>query len=225
MSHSATRRFRSILLLPALLLSACTGKGELPAPFDTLQAVFFRNSAPTAEEIDVDKLPVSAILVEFGRGSARVALADTRDGTLVWRARDRAEVHTRQGILVRTVGLPDNLRVVRFEGLPGGLTTPVPDAAGAGGYIRLFDMPSRRLYDIRADCKLEEAGQEQVTVGKYTFDTSVYDEDCTVESMRWRFTNRYWYESESKRIWRSRQVISPELGTMEITLLRPAQIP
>ncbi|WP_372055616.1 YjbF family lipoprotein [Tistrella mobilis] len=225
MSRSAMSRLRSILLLPAFLLAGCTDKGELPAPFDTLQAVFFRNSVPSAEEIDVDKLPVSAILVKFGRGSARVALADTRDGTLIWRARDRAEIHTRQGILVRTVGLPDNLRIVRFDGLPAGVTTPVPGAAGAGKYVRLFDMPSRGLYDIRADCAVEEVGQEKVTVGKYTFDTNVYDESCTAETMRWDFTNRYWYEPESKRIWRSRQRVSPELGAMEITLLRPAQIP
>jgi len=86
-------------------------------------------SAPTAQEIDVDKLPVAAILVGFGRGSARVALAGNRDGTLIWRAADRAEIHTRQGILVRTVGLPDNLRIVRIDSLPEGASAPVPAAA------------------------------------------------------------------------------------------------
>lgn len=226
MSRSAMSHIRSILLLlPALLLAACTDKGELPAPFDTLDAVFFPQSAPSADEIDVDKLPVAAILVEFGRGSARVALADTRDGTLIWRARDRAEIHTRNGILVRTVGLPDDVRVIRFDGLPPGARTPVPAAAGAGTYVRIFDMPDRRLYGARADCSLAEVGQEPVKVGKYEFGTVVYDESCTVEALGWQYTNRYWYEPDSKRIWRSTQRLSRELGDMEITLLRPARIP
>lgn len=213
------------MLLPALLLGACTDTTDLPAPFDTLNAVFFPPSAPTAQEIDVDKLPVAAILVGFGRGSARVALAGTQDGTLIWRAADRAEIHTRHGVLMRTVGLPDNLHIVRIDGLPEGASTPVPAAAGARPYVRIFDLPNRRLYGARADCSLAEVGQEPLQIGQYRFDTVVYDETCTVEAMRWRYTNRYWYEPDSTRVWRSVQHISPDMGDMDITLLRSAPIP
>lgn len=131
-------------------------------------------------------------------------------GTTVWQTLDGITLSFRQGVLVGTRGLGDDL-------MTSGITNTLAMVDG-----KLDDMyyPHVRSYldgeyqtEFRSfQCRQQARSREQTSIGGHIYVTRKIEERCV--SPRDEFTNTYWLNTSGEVI-KSRQWVSPAIEYME----------
>jgi hypothetical protein len=127
---------------------------------------------------------------------------------------------TRDGRLVRTVGLPDNIASVT-PSLTGALIPPSQVLKSAFTSIRSADLPDEHRYSVAISCKTVSMGHATITILGKAMDTVRADEACESSALGWTFRDSYWVDPQSGFVWRSIQHLTPKGETLETEVLRP----
>lgn len=202
--------------LACVLLAGCSAvsKGSV----ETLRLAFHRSKvAPTAESVSA--LPYFQMQVNAPTGQAILVLAKVEDGRLGWYGGQHDIVFTRNGVLVKTVGLPQNLdsqSLGQGEPFDNGLQ----NVRGPVDYTRRMDWSPGYRYGIDLRGHIEPRGEETVTILGQPHQLLRYDEQLTVVSTGQRMDNRYWVDPSDGFIWRSQQHVAPGFS-LELIQLRP----
>ncbi len=220
------RSRRQFLGLAGVGLLAGCGSGAQGLWFNSLKdfynvAVAPDPGIPLARE-QIEKQPFAMIAVKTGRrGAAIMVLAFNRGGELNWHSRDKAVVATRGGRIVRTVGLPENIRETR----------PLdPDPAVAGLHRVVAGARARRIVDFDGherfgrvvEARYRPMGRERVEIAGLTYDLLLVVEENRIEVDDWEFENRFWVDPGTGFVWRSEQHVSPEFDPFVVSVLKPA---
>lgn len=149
-----------------------------------------------------------------------IVLATDKAGEQLWTSAMRIVLVTRDGRLVRSVGLGRDLG---GSSPRAGTSLPSPAAALQGPFVtrRLTDYPDIGRYAIDVDCRSHAVNRQTITILGRAIPTMRVDEDCKSVALRWRFTDSYWVNPEDSLVWRSRQHIHPNAPTIETELFRP----
>ncbi len=215
---------RSIILgLPALAgLAAC---GKIPALDGALalaKAITFGFPDMPLSREKIDQIPYATAYAKLGWGPRTLIVLDNYEGQdLRWVSPDAVALVTRQGRVIKTAGLPDNMRASRF------LTTdPV------AGYLHRLDEPVSCLrevdfdkdgiYGLTIDSVFETAGARRITILERAHDTILVRERCRARHVNWRFENLYWADLRTGFPWKSVQHISRHFDPVDIEILKPA---
>lgn len=161
---------------------------------------------------------------KIGRGPRGLMILGRIEGQeLHWISSDRIVLVTRYGRVIRTAGLPANLKETRLidldplEGLREGRFETDP-------FRRLVDLAPPDHYQIMVTSNLELLGKESIVIAELLFDTEVFRERCSARDFDWTFENRYWVDPDNGVIWKSIQHIHPDIPPVELELLKPAGI-
>lgn len=148
-----------------------------------------------------------------------LVLATDSGGELLWTGPSHVVIVTRNGRIVRTVGLGHDL---------AGLTTrngaaPPPGAAVKGPFTitRLEDFPELGIYGAQVSCRTRLVGQQKIDVLGQPVTTNRVEEACHSRRPDWSFVDTYWVDPDNGLVWRSRQHIHPKGGEIETELFRP----
>lgn len=205
---------RSFALLSALsaltALAGCSGQGVLQRFAGPVPGV----SGP--EELDaLARAGAPQMIVRMpDRGIAStLRLAETRNGVQAWRALDNVQIYIRDGIIIGTRGLGNDLMTAD--------TGPAADLIrrGQAGRItrihRMLDGEDR--LEIRSwICDITPVGPEPVRTGEDSHVTALrVDETC--HSPRGGLTNRHWVLNGA--ILQSEQVFSQNPGRILVLFL------
>lgn len=137
---------------------------------------------------------------------------DSPGGIVVWRSEDDITLALRNGVLVATRGLGDDLlsaSALVGDGQPG------PVVGGARRYqIRGGDADQRGLV---MRCQLIDLGLDPVVIVERQYPTRHLQERC--EGGGGRVVNDYWVDSGAGRVWQSRQWAGPTLGYLRLRQL------
>jgi Group 4 capsule polysaccharide lipoprotein gfcB, YjbF len=154
-----------------------------------------------------------------GGNQQLLVLATDSGGELLWTGPSHAVIVTRDGRIVRTIGLGHDL---------AGLTTrsaaaPPPSAAVRGPFstARQEDFPELGLYGVLVSCRAHLAGQQRIDILGQSVTTNRVDESCQSQRPEWSFVDSYWVDPDNGVVWRSRQHIHPKSGEIETEVFRP----
>jgi hypothetical protein len=148
-----------------------------------------------------------------------LVLATDTNGELLWTSPSRVVFVTRDGRIIRTLGLPHDL---------SGFTTPGgPPPAPAEAIRQPFtstrqeDFPELGFYGVAVSCQARLVGRQKITILGQAITTNRVDESCQSQKPEWSFVDSYWLDADSGLAWQSRQHINPKGGTIQIQIFRP----
>jgi len=205
--------------LTALGLSAC---GENRLGENVMRAIQLTTTGLPSPEISrerVSNLPYASIAANIGKGPRTLMILwrSERDDRH-WLTSDGSALVTRGGRVVRTVGLPVNLR----ESLPIGED---PVAIGLQSVVaqqqsgRVIDMDE--AYGLRIDAVIEPLGPAIITIADIDFETQVFREINRVRHMNWTFVNIFWVDPADGFVWKSQQHFARAYPPLTIEVLKP----
>jgi hypothetical protein len=168
----------------------------------------------------VSSLPYASIGAKIGKGPRSLLILwreDRKD--LHWLSADNAAIVTRNGRVVKTAGLPENLRDTRSVG-QDPLATGLVSEGAPTNYRRVVETDAP-TYDLEIQSRFERIGARQITIAEIEFDTILYEEECAAKTVNWSFRNRYWVDPADGFVWRSQQAIARSFPQIEIEVLKP----
>lgn len=154
------------------------------------------------------------LLAEIGGAGGAAFLAPVaRNGAVeTWSTPDDITLSLREGVLVATRGLGQDLMSVSAPGI-------ADIARGAGSHARTHYALDGADRTVRRDyaCTLSAEGSETILVLQRSHATRRVTERCAGDAGT--FVNRYWFEP-SGALRRSEQQIDPALGTVRLSRLQ-----
>jgi hypothetical protein len=169
----------------------------------------------------VATLPYATITAKVGdlpRGLMGLMKIDGSD--LYWASSNRIAVVTRRGRLIKTVGLPQDLRDMRVSGddplagAPHQLPRPVT-------YVRQLDLAHPDHFELVVDSELTLIGPRKITILEIEFDTILLQERNSARTLRWRFDNQFWVDPVDGFVWKSAQHIGRDVPVLNIEVAKP----
>jgi len=216
-----------------ILVGGCSrGPEKAPLEVEVAQAVgqkvaALRNRSeevrppPTRAQLDTVKSPYIEVTLERHDLLAYLRQeAVRRDGDpgqiVVWRTDDNVTLALRNGVLIATRGLGDDL--LSASALVGNGASG-PQRGGARSYhIRGLDNESRSL---NLACDLQGLGAETIEIVALSYATRHLQQRCEggEGAEAGVVVNDYWVDSVSGRLWQSRQWAGPTIGYLRIRQL------
>ncbi len=209
------------LLLLCLLLQACTQTQESFG--ETLQLAVMGPDDVTISDEKIQVLPYASMYLRVNEGPRIfVVLGYNEQGEQKWVTQDQAMLVTQHGRVVRTYGLTDNLQQVNnISQDPLANALQIVDGASwtrtlswtEHGQLRQGTAISRFSRD--KDTVLELAG---VNVA-----CRVYHEVVTLDALGKSWENTFWIDTTTGLVRQSKQMLSADDFSVDITLLKPAK--
>jgi hypothetical protein len=203
--------------LVTLLSSGCTTVSL--GSIDTLKQAVAGGTAVHPTAASVAAQPYFQLQVSSHDGEAVMILASVQGAWLGWYGTDGQAVFLRHGLLVKTLGLTQNLDT---------LLLPQEDPFAAGlqhlqqpiTYTRVMDWSPGYRYGVQAQAQLSPKAMEDVEILGTVHHLRRIDERVRSTEAGLDVTNRYWVDPVDGFIWKSRQYAAPGLP-LELIQLRP----
>jgi hypothetical protein len=205
-----------VLLIAMALLVGCSSVSR--GSVETIRLAFRRATVdPTPASVAAS--PYFQLQVNAPTGQAILILAKVEDGRLGWYGGQHDIVFTRDGLLVKTVGLSENLdSELSSDNSP--FRQGLQHVGSTVEYTRRVDWSPGYRYGIELKVRLEPKGIETIDILGQARKLRRFDESVTVISTGQHMENRYWVDPADGFIWRSRQYVTPGFS-LELIQLRP----
>jgi hypothetical protein len=216
---------RLLFLAGLLLVSGCSSTGTSDY---TLYYQAMRQSLSHAFGGDTHIGKDQAAAISYASIGYRVnngpeqllVLATDSGGEQLWTSAAHVVIVTRDGRIVRTVGLAQDVSAVTPQ-KGQQLISPAQVRETNLTTTRMEDFPGIPIYGAAVTCTANPRGPETITILGRGITTRKVDETCRSDLLDWSFTDSYWVDSQSALIWRSIQHVSPKAEKIEIETLRP----
>jgi hypothetical protein len=215
----------AIAALPALLLcTACNSEGS--SAYGQFYQIARQSMAASFGNVRVTRkqataIPYASIGYSIDHGNENIlVLATDNNGEQLWTSASHVVLVTRNGRIVRSVGLDHDLAGTTFatDGQP-----PRPDAAIKGSFTstRQMDFPELGLFGVIVSCHASAQGRQTIKILGQALITMRVDETCESRARNWAFVDTFWVDPDNGLVWRSQQHIHPKGGVIEIQTFRP----
>lgn len=210
-----------LLALSLSMLSACSAdtRGEL----DAVRMSMHRTSRLHPTAASVAATPYFQLQVDAPTGQAILILGSVEGDLLGWYGKDGQAVFTRDGVVVRTLGLAQNLDNTRWPAInpfARGLRNvrePTRDE-------RVLDLSPGYRYGATLQSQLRPGPIENVDILGTVHRLQRVDEVVQVPGLGLKGNNHYWVDPANGFIWKSHQLIAPGLA-LDLIALRPYRKP
>lgn len=213
-----------MMLIAALVLAfgACSNLPVLSSVEKAAEFALFGQPDVPLQRSAIEKLPYASIRAKMGKSGHVLMVLGRYDGTdLHWISADKVALVTRGGRLVKSAGLPENLKYTGFAGddpVSGGLHRLRERVA----LRRVVDIDAGSRYGLAVTSTLEPLGSELIEILERSYETVVVRETNVIELLNWEFQNFYWADAKTGFVWKSIQYTTPGLPPVEIEILKPA---
>lgn len=159
----------------------------------------------------VNAIPYASMKVQIGRGPvALLILEQILNDVEYWVSADKAYIAIKNGRIVQTSGLTNNLiGTTSFE-------NPL-NSGNTYTFLNNYQQPRLDSFKISASVKKKQTVEIELINGTKTL--TLYEETVKNDFIGWNATNRYWMDSNGF-IWKSEQNISPKLPTIYIQITK-----
>jgi len=215
-------------LLTILFLTSCASlSSEKVAPSFTYayesmkHALFGYPDLNITREI-VKNIPYASALLKIGKGSQGLVILERVDNNnYAWVSKDNVYIVTRDGRIVRSLGLLNNLTKITsinqsFEDL---ITKPNPVTE----YYSYYSFEKPLLLNLKVNVSITNKGVQEIEILGKRMKLILIEENITSELIGWKEKNKFWVDPNDYFVWKSIQNISPKLPKfiVEVTK-RPA---
>jgi hypothetical protein len=155
-----------------------------------------------------------------GGNQGMLILATDTGGEQLWTSPAHVVIVTRDGRIVRTLGLGHDLSglTARDQSVP---LAPARAIATPFASTRLEDFPELGMYGVLVSCRANMVGRQSIKILGQAIPTIRVDEACQSRNPDWSFTDSYWVDGDNGLVWRSRQHVHPKGGVVETEIFRP----
>jgi len=210
----------------ALLAASCSSAGSGNTNYAQFYQLVRQSLSASLGKIRVTRdqaASVSYASMGFsldGGNQSMLVLATDSGGELLWTSAAHVVIVTRDGRIVRSLGLGHDLSGLTT---PHGASRPLLSAALSGPFTstRLEDFPELGRYGVQLSCRAHMVGRLSIKILGQSIPVTRVDESCRSSQPEWSFTDNFWLDSESGLVWRSRQHVHPQGGTVETEIFRP----
>lgn len=210
----------------ALIGAGCSSGGSINSNYIQFYQLLRQSMSASFGNIRVTREQAAAIPYASlgytidGGNQGLLVLATDSGGDLLWTSAAHVVIVTRDGRIVRTVGLGRDLSNVTSRDQSGG--APVAAAVRAPfSSTRLKDFPDLGLYGVRVSCRTTLAGRQSVKILGQAIAALRVEEICDSQNPDWSFTDSFWVDKDSGFVWKSRQHVHPKGPLVEIEIFRP----
>ena len=212
----------------ALIGAGCSSGGSINSNYTQFYQILRQSMSANFGTIRVTREQAAAIpyaslgITVDGGNQGLLVLATDSGGDLLWTSAAHVVIVTRDGRIVRTVGLSRNLSNVTSRDQSG---LPPLSAAVRGPFssTRLEDFPDLGLYGTRLSCQARLGGRQSIKILGQTIATLRVEETCNSQDPDWSFTDSFWVDKDSGFVWKSRQHVHPKGSLVEIEIFRPPE--
>lgn len=204
-------------LVAGLLLAGCNPL--MQASLDTFKASVSNVEPLPLTEAEVEAVPYAQIKVTTRSSEGVMARLREQGDLHFWVASGKQVLLTRNGLVVRSVGLEPGLDGTRFDGespFKRGLHQVVDGQAST----RWIDMYEGQHIGLALNSRFYRKGLETVTVIDRPYVAQRIDEKFDIPGLGFSGTNRYWVRPADGLILQSEQYVTPGLF-LKIVNLRP----
>lgn len=220
--EAALPRRRVLACGTAFLLAGCADVPVLVNAVDALRIAVIGAPDPPLERATIAKLPYASMSAKIGKGARGMLVLGRYDGDdLHWVAGGSGIIVTRHGRVVKTAGLPVNLKDTRsFREDP--VATRLHRLEKPVEYVRYVDIEPGHRYDLPIRSRFETVGPQRITIVEIEFETVLVREVNEADTMNWNFENLYWVDIFDGFVWKSRQHIARDIPSLDLEVLKPA---
>jgi hypothetical protein len=172
---------------------------------------------PTAASVAA--VPYYQLQVNAPAGEAILILAKVAQGRLGWYGGGHDIVFTRDGLVVKTVGLSQNLDEVSLPA-DNPFHAGLQRLRGPLDYTRRMDWSPGYRYGVVVQAHLQPKGLEDVEILGTVRKLRRIDEQLSAPEAGVHMINHYWVDPADGFIWKSRQYVAPGFP-LELIQLRP----
>lgn len=200
-----------------LMLSACSANSR--GGLDALKLSVHRTTKvhPTADSVAAR--PYFQLQVNAATGQAILILGSVEGDLLGWYGKNGQAVFTRHGVIVRTLGLAQNLDNTRWSG-PNPFALGLQHLQGPTSDQRVLDLSPGYRYGATLQAQLLPGPMEDVNILGTVHRLQRVDELVRVDALGWKGSNHYWVDPATGLILKSHQLIAPGVA-LDLIALRP----
>ncbi len=180
---------------------AATVTGDAPAPTP--------QQALTRAAIEASPTPLILVTVPNRNASATMTLAGQNAGKTTWITNDGIGLTLRNGLLIATRGLGEDLMAVDGQPIAAGV-------AGSGRRIHDYLTGTDRITRPAFSCQRADKGMETIRIVERSYTLRHIEETCVGDDFG--FINSYWVDQAGKAV-SSTQFVSPSVGYLQIWIL------
>jgi hypothetical protein len=200
----------------------CAGCGNTPlsnAP-QAFRSLFSSGADLNVTREDIGRIPYASIAVRLGKGPQALLVLGRDDGRdLDWVSAKHEVIVTRNGRIVKTFGLTEDVKATEF--LSDDPLSAAPDGTPTQSEcLRAVDFEPSHFDGVLLRSQFHALGDEDVAILGSHISTRVWEETGEAPQFDWQFTNQYWLDAHSGFVWKSRQHTAPGLPALEITVFR-----
>ena len=215
-------------LLIILLLTSCASlSSDKLAPSFTYayeavkNALFGYPDLNITREI-VDNIPYASALLKIGKGTQGLVILETvENNNYAWVSKDNVYIVTRDGRIVRSLGLLNNITKITSinQSFKDIITKPNPVTEHYSYYS--FEEPL--LLNLKVSVSITNKGVQEIEILGERMKLILIEESITSELIGWKEKNQFWVDPDDYFVWKSIQNITPKLPEfiVEVTK-RPA---
>lgn len=165
----------------------------------------------------INNIPYASSLISFGSSSeSLIILQSTNRNHNYWVSADNIIFKEKNGRLIGTIGLPNDLRDVErpdfsFEEIIN---------QGKTEHYSYYSFKKPTLNNLKVHSSFKIIGPEQISILERDFNLILVEEDLFSDQVNWDAKNRYWVDPESYFVWMSEQHISPKLPVIKLQITK-----
>ncbi len=174
----------------------------------------FEDSLITREV--VNNIPYASKTLKIGKGPKGLMILESiNNDQMTWISADPIYLVTKNGRIIKTEGLENDLKGIIYPGLDFEEILKKPSNIFTTYYS--YDNPE--LYNLELKIKYTVLNKEEVFILNKKYDLTLVEEIVSNETLGWNFKNLYWLD-ENYYVWKSHQTINPKIPEFRIEVTK-----
>lgn len=214
---------RVLLLVSCLSLIGCSSipdnvAGSWRYSFETFKsALFGYEDFPITREL-IDNIPYASIRLKIGKGPAGLLILEIKERNKnTWLSADQVTIVEREGKIIRTLGLTNNLTSIRPQSVNHVEFVKNKDSPIYKSFISL-DNPE--VFELELKVKVLNKGLEEIEIVDKKYSLIHFIEEKENRYLRWKSKDHYWVDPEDGFVWKSIQNIAPNIPPIVIEVTK-----
>jgi len=198
------------------VLSSCSSFPLYDYGFNAFKESYLSLDNQLLDEAYMDNFKYAFIRVRFGASrSSLLTLVREDQNTLEWISADGIKIFTRNGKIIKTSGLPNDIEILGYDDF-----FPLDSLEKNLSYIVNFYEP--KLLEQLTNIRLSRKGKKRISspvVGRDRLTVELVEEKIYIESINWTRKNKYFYNS-NQEIEKTIQYIHPFSSPITIEFVK-----
>jgi hypothetical protein len=204
------------LIILCMFLSSCASldRNKIApsyfAAYSSIKGAIFGYEDNNITKDLVSSIPYASAKVKIGKASSGLLVLESKkDNKTSWISADNVLLLIKDGRVIRTLGLSNNLSSYESvsQSFKDLLSTPEP----LFNYYSYYSYDKPYLRNLRVEVSLSIKGPEDVELLRGVRSLILVEEIITNKEINWTKKNKYWIDPDNYFVWKSIQYISPKL--------------